>query len=178
MYSQQELIRHLSVQKTQTIEEYIRRGKIIPDLIVDLSGNKQFKYYRKERVEEFAERFGWIVITEENRYELFIDMIRKMIMDHSYKPILLKAILKFADAKGRVNLDDIISYFRLYYEERRLAGLTVEKRNSIFAKEHYTDKEALHNILSNPFKRFENMQMLHHTKTLGIFRWMNQSGRN
>lgn len=26
----------------------------------------------------------------------------------------------------------------------------------------------MHNILSNPFKRFENMQMLHHTKTLGI----------
>lgn len=24
------------------------------------------------------------------------------------------------------------------------------------------------NILSNPFKRFEDMQMLHHTKTLGI----------
>lgn len=44
----------------------------------------------------------------------------------------------------------------------------MKKRNSIFAKEHYTDKEALHNILSNPFKRFENMQMLHHTKTLGI----------
>lgn len=24
------------------------------------------------------------------------------------------------------------------------------------------------NMLSNPFKRFEDMQMLHHTKTLGI----------
>ena len=168
MYSQQELIRHLSVQKTQTVEEYIKRGKIIPDLIVNLSGNKQFKYYRKERVEEFAERFGWTVITEGNRYELFMDMMQKMIMDHSYKPVLIKAILKSADAKGRVNLDDIVSYFRSFYEERRLAGLTVEKRNSIFAKDHYTDKEALYNILSNPFKRFENMQMLHHTKTLGI----------
>ena len=168
MYSQQELIRHLSVQKTQTVEEYIKRGKIIPDLIVNLSGNKQFKYYRKERVEEFAERFGWTVITEGNRYELFMDMMQKMIMDHSYKPLLIKAILKSADAKGRVNLDDIVSYFRSFYEERRLAGLTVEKRNSIFAKDHYTDKEALYNILSNPFKRFENMQMLHHTKTLGI----------
>ena len=32
----------------------------------------------------------------------------------------------------------------------------------------YTDKEAERNILSNPFKRFEDMQMLRHTKTLGI----------
>jgi hypothetical protein len=44
----------------------------------------------------------------------------------------------------------------------------VEKKNSIFAKGGYTDKEAERNILANPFKRFEDMQMLRHTKTLGI----------
>ena len=32
----------------------------------------------------------------------------------------------------------------------------------------YTDREATRNILMNPFKRFEDMQMLRHTKTLGI----------
>ncbi len=44
----------------------------------------------------------------------------------------------------------------------------MEKANSIFAKGGYTDKEAERNILANPFKRFEDMQMLRHTKTLGI----------
>ena len=44
----------------------------------------------------------------------------------------------------------------------------VEKSNSIFAKGGYNDKDAQRNILSNPFKRFEDMQMLRHTKTLGI----------
>ena len=44
----------------------------------------------------------------------------------------------------------------------------MEKKNSIFAKGGYTDKEAERNILANPFKRFEDMQMLRHTKTLGI----------
>ena len=39
-------------------------------------------------------------------------------------------------------------------------------RNGYFSC--YTDKEAERNILSNPFKRFEDMQMLRHTKTLGI----------
>ena len=59
-------------------------------------------------------------------------------------------------------------YFRSFYEGRRSAGLIVEKKNSIFAKGGYTDKEAERNILSNPFKRFEDMQMIHHTKTLSI----------
>ena len=45
---------------------------------------------------------------------------------------------------------------------------TSEKSNSIFCKEGYTDKEVERCILSNPFKRFEDMNMMHHTKTLGI----------
>ena len=95
-------------------------------------------------------------------------MICQMDMSYSYKPVLIKAILANADDKGRIKLDDIVSYFRNYYEGRRNSGLTVEKANSIFAKGSYTDKEAQRNILSNPFKRFEDMQMLRHTKTLGI----------
>lgn len=99
---------------------------------------------------------------------MFMDMIRQMDMSYSYKPVLVKAILLYADDKGRVKLDDIVSYFRSYYEGRRTAGLPVEKKNSIFAKGGYTDKEAERNILANPFKRFEDMQTLRHTKTLGI----------
>lgn len=97
-----------------------------------------------------------------------MDMIRQMDMSYSYKPVLIKAILLYADDKGRIKLDNIVSYFKSYYEGRRAAGLPVEKKNSIFAKGGYTDKEAERNILSNPFKRFEDMQMLRHTKTLGI----------
>ena len=62
----------------------------------------------------------------------------------------------------------VLAYFKYFYEGRRTAGLCVEKKNSIFAKGGYTDKEAARNILSNPFKRFEDMQILRHTKTLGI----------
>ena len=97
-----------------------------------------------------------------------MDMIRQMDMSYSYKPVLIKAILLYADEKGRIKLDDIVSYFRSYYEGRRASGLPVEKKNSIFAKGGYTDKEAERNILANPFRRFEDMQMLRHTKTLGI----------
>lgn len=97
-----------------------------------------------------------------------MDMIRQMDMSYSYKPVLIKAVMLYADDRGRIKLDDIVSYFRSYYEGRRAAGLKVEKANSTFAKGGYTDKEAERNILSNPFKRFEDMQMLRHTKTLGI----------
>ncbi len=167
MISQMELIRRVDVQ-SETVERYIREGKIIPDLIVPMSEHKQLKYFTEETLENTAKEFGWKLIDDSNRKELFMEMVEKMDMSYSYKPVLLKAVFANADSRGRVKLDDISAYFRSFYENRRNAGLVPEKSNSIFAKGGYTDKEAQRNILSNPFKRFEDMQMLRHTKTLGI----------
>lgn len=57
-----------------------------------------------------------------------------------------------------IRLDDIIAYFKNYYETRKADGLVVEKPNSIYAKGGYSDADVRRNILSNPFKRFEDMQ--------------------
>ena len=167
MISQMEFIRRVDVQ-SETVERYIREGKIIPDLIVPMSEHRVFKYFKEETLEATAKQFDWKLINDDNRKELFMEMIKQMDMSYSYKPVLIKAVFTHADSKGRVKLDDIVAYFRSYYESRRNAGLTVEKPNSIFAKGGYTDKEAQRNILANPFKRFQDMQMLRHTKTLGI----------
>ena len=167
MISQMEFVRRVDVQ-TETIERYVREGKLLPDLVVPMSDHRTFKYFKEESLEKYAQQYGWRLIDDSNRKDLFMEMIRQMDMSYSYKPVLIKAILLYADEKGRVKLADIVSYFRSFYETRRSAGLSVEKKNSIFAKGRYTDKEAERNILSNPFKRFEDMQMLRHTKTLGI----------
>ena len=167
MISQMEFVRRVDVQ-TETIERYVREGKLVPDLVVPMSEHRTFKYFKEESLQRYAEQYGWTLIDDSNRKDMFMEMIQQMDMSYSYKPVLIKAILRYADTKGRVQLDDIVVYFRKYYEDRRTAGLPVEKRNSIFAKGEYTDAAASRNILSNPFKRFEDMQMMRHTKTLGI----------
>ena len=167
MVSQMEFIRRVDVQ-SETIERYVREGLLIPDLIVPMSEHRTFKYFKEETLVDYAEKYGWQLIDDSNRKDLFMEMIEQMDMSYSYKPILLKAILTHADATGRVKISDIVAYFRSYYESRRAAGLVVEKANSIYAKGGYTDKHAERNILSNPFKRFEDMNMFRHTKTLGV----------
>ena len=167
MVSQMEFVRRVNVQ-AETIERYVREGKLVPDLTVPMSEHRTFKYFKEESLERYARQYGWTLIDDSNRKDLFLDMVRKMDMSYSYKPVLLKAVLRYADEKGRVRLEDIADYFRTYYEARRTAGLVVEKANSIFAKGNYTSSEAQRNILTNPFKRFEDMQMLRHTRTLGI----------
>ena len=167
MISQMEFVRRVDVQ-TETIERYVREGKLVPDLVVPMSEHRTFKYFKEETLERYAKQYGWTLIDDSNRKELFLEMVRQMDMSYSYKPVLIKAILRHADEKGSIQLADIVAYFRAYYEGRRAAGLVVEKPNSLFARGEYTDKEAERNILANPFKRFEDMQMFRHTRTLGI----------
>lgn len=167
MISQMEFVRRVDVQ-TETIERYVREGKLVPDLVVPMSEHRTFKYFKEETLERYARQYGWTLIDDSNRKELFLEMVRQMDMSYSYKPVLIKAILRHADEKGRIQLADIVACFRAYYEGRRAAGLVVEKPNSLFARGGYTNKEAERNILANPFKRFEDMQMLRHTRTLGI----------
>lgn len=167
MISQMEFVRRVDVQ-TETIERYVREGKLVPDLVVPMSEHRTFKYFKEETLERYARQYGWTLIDDSNRKELFLEMVRQMDMSYSYKPVLIQAILRHTDEKGRIQLADIVAYFRAYYEGRRSAGLVVEKPNSLFVRGGYTDKEAERNILANPFKRFEDMQMLHHTRTLGI----------
>lgn len=167
MISQMEFVRRVDVQ-SETIESYLREGKLVPDLIVPMSEHRTFKYFKEETLEKYASQFEWTLINDDNRKDLFMEMVRQMDMSYSYKPVLLMAILKNADSKGRIKLSDIVEYFRNYYETRRSNGTKVEKPNSIYAKDGYKDKDIEKNILINPFKRFEDMQMLRHTKTLGI----------
>lgn len=167
MISQMEFIRRVDVQ-SETIERYVRDGMILPDLVIPMSEHRSFKYFKEETLTAYAEQYGWQIIDDSNRKDLFMEMVEQMDMSYSYKPVLIKAILTYADANGRVKISDIVSYFRSFYESRRNTGLVVEKANSIYTKGDYTDKDAERNILSNPFKRFEDMNMLRHTKTLGV----------
>ena len=47
MISQMEFVRRVDVQ-TETIERYVREGKLVPDLIVPMSEHRTFKYFKEE----------------------------------------------------------------------------------------------------------------------------------
>lgn len=167
MYSQMELTRHVSVQE-ETISRYIREGKIVPDMDVPISEHKTLHYFERKRVKEYCEQFGWIEITPSNRKQLFLDFCRKMSMSYSYKPVFLISFISCMNEKGEANLGEIAESFAWYYENRIKQGLPAEKKNCIFTKGCYTIKDVETLILSNPFKRFEDMGYMHHSKYLGV----------
>ena len=54
-----------------------------------------------------------------------------------------------------------------FYENRREAGLQAEKRPCIFTRGGYAQREVERLILSMPFRRFEDMHVMHHARQLG-----------
>lgn len=158
MISLLEFIRMVDVQ-SETIERYVREGKIKPDLEIPMGEKRTFKYFEEEKIHEYAKEFGWELITPANMKDKFIDFVERMDMSYSYKPVLLKGIFQHIDEKGKVRVEDLVDYFIDYYEDRRKKGLVVEKRKCLYLRD-YTRKEVERNIFANPFKRFEDMNFM------------------
>lgn len=167
MISEMQFVRMVDVQ-SETIDRYIREGKVVPDLEVKTGTSRVFRYFKEDTIKNYANEFGWQLITNDKKKEMFMSMVEKMDMSYSYKPVLLKAIFNNIDDKGRVKLDDIVDYFIEFYQNRKEKGLVVEQPRSIYTKDNYNRNAIRKNILANPYKRFEEMNMLKHTKTLGI----------
>ena len=94
-------------------------------------------------------------------------------MSYSYKPVFMKGFIEHMDGTGKVEIEDLVDYFIDYYEGRRKDGLVVEMKRCMYVREpdekgkRYTRSEVKKNILSNPFKRFEDMNFIRHHKNIG-----------
>lgn len=163
MITQAEFIRQVNVQ-SETIESYVRTGKIKPDLIMTLGQSRNIKYYSEKTVDQYVQQFGWTFINDDNRWDMFMEMIRQMDMSYSYKPVFIKAVFKYADEVGNVRISDIVDYFLSFYTDRREEGKIIERANSAFAKNNCTKKDAEHIIMIYPFKRFEQRGMMSYNK--------------
>lgn len=159
MISQIEFVRMVDVQ-SETVERYIKDGKVKPDLSIPFGNKRMFHYFREESIRNIAKQYGWDLITPQNMADKFMKFIETMDMSYSYKPVLLKAIYEYMDTSGRVALPDVVDYFIDFYEDRKAHGMIAEKSTSIYQKGGYTRKDVEKNILSNPFKRFEDMRFL------------------
>lgn len=159
MISQLEFVRMVDVQ-SETIDRYIREGKLKSDLEVPIGDKRSFKYFKEDTVKKYALEFGWDLITAANMKDKFMEMVKAMDMSFSYKPVLLKAMFEHVDENGRVRVEEIIDFFIEFYGDRKDKGLFIEKKSSIFCRDGFARKDVERNIFANPFKRFEDMRFM------------------
>ncbi len=166
MLSLKELTRRINV-RAKRLRKCLRDGDIIPDMVIPISEKKSFIYFEPTRVKEICSKFGWTEITNANRKDIFINNISRMQMDHSYKPVFLLSFFEHMDEQGSARIEDVVDSFMEFYEERKQTGLMVEKNASILLTDTYTKKDVEQLMLSMPFKVYEEMGVMSHSRYIG-----------
>jgi superfamily II DNA or RNA helicase len=154
------------------IRRAIERDQISPDHSVTL-GSRVYYYFSRDRVDQVREALGIAKVEQSNIKELFLRFADdKMDMSASYKPVMLLAVLDCIDGNGRARLADVVREFRRFYEQRKAAGMPVEKPNVRMAKlDELGDAETQRLMLEMPFEKFERRRYLRYDRDLAYVRF-------
>ena len=90
------------------------------------------------------------------------------MFDLSYDLRRLCTARKTIKQKVRTNglVEDIVNYPIDFYSIRKEKDLVVEKKQSLYCKDEYSNKDVERNIFMNPFKRFEDMRFMNRCRDI------------
>jgi hypothetical protein len=131
----------------------IERGSLEPDQPVAASGH----FFRRDRIEAIRRELAGRArpASGEEWRQQFLDFARSRNMSKSYKPVLLKALLRLVNRDGEVDIDELTREFRAFYVRRQLEGLPVEFGPPLLADPQAVGEAQLRQlIVQNPLERF------------------------
>jgi len=164
--SDEQLARELFVS-TGTIKNWIRTGKITPEISIPM-GRQKLNYYKPEQVDEIRRILNLKAHDESTQYDDFYEFIEEGNYTFSYKIIMILSMLKIIDNNGECNLDDLTKVYRYFYKNRIENGKRVDRENCPLSDIGYLndDSKIKKSILANPFEKFERKKFMYHSKDL------------
>ncbi|HEU5099548.1 MAG TPA: restriction endonuclease [Roseiflexaceae bacterium] len=157
------------------LRRWIEKGLLRPDQAEATMRSGYF--FRRGRVEAIRSQLlgrARPADSEAWRQE-FLEFARSRNLSKSYKPVMLKALLQLVNRNGEVQINDLTEAFRVFYLERRRAGLLVE-----FGPPDLTDAATMTNarlrqlIVQNPLERFLIKGFIQYMPDEGIVRFAPQ----
>lgn len=153
---------------TETVNSWIKKGKIIPTVSFPFGG-KKIHMFSKADTEKYKKELGIKNHDETTILQDFFDFLEMRDYTFSYKMPFLLSFLKNMDQTGDAKIEDVLFDFIKFYENRLNAKLSVERKNCPFTKDYISDKTKMRqNMLSNPFEKFERKRFLYYSKDLSI----------
>jgi superfamily II DNA or RNA helicase len=154
-----------------TVRDRVRRGEFPPDLTVRV-GDREYYYFRHERLAELQQQYGVAPLSEENIRHLFLKYVEDAEMSASYKPVLLIAMLQCSDRSGRVRVSQLVAFFRDFYLQRQEKGLLTEAPTKKMARvAELTDLDIERTMLTMPFEKFERKRFFRRLKDVAMVRF-------
>jgi hypothetical protein len=156
-----------------TLRVWVERGRLQPDRSVALSGGESY-FFRRDRVEQIRERLGSHPIpasAAEWRQQL-LDFALSRRLSKSYKPVLLKALLRVIDSSGTAPLDVVAAEFLAFYQERQRRGLPVEFGPTLLADPATVSLAAVERLIVRfPLDRFVIQGFLQYDRVTRLVRF-------
>lgn len=165
--SQEQLAREYYVS-TGTITSWIMKGKIKPTITYPF-GSKQIHLFSPESVKKIRQDIGIPEHTEETIKQDFFAFLEERDYSLSYKMPFLLSFLKNVDSIGDAKIEDVLSDYIEFYENRIKRGLPVDRKFCPYNEETLKERKLIKaNMLTNPFEKFERKRFLYHSKDLGV----------
>ena len=165
--SQEQLAREYFVS-TGTITSWIKKGKIKPTVSYPF-GSKQIYLFSPEDVVRIREELQIPEHTEETIKKDFFDFLEERDYSLSYKMPFMLAFLKHVNSIGDAKIEDVLTDYIAFYEDRIVRGLPVDRATCPYNAETLKDRKLIKaNMLTNPFEKFERKRFLYQSKDLGV----------
>lgn len=157
-------------------QDYLRfkilKGELTPDHTLEM-GSRRYYYFRKDRQDAIAKKFGLTPVTATNIRERFFAFCEEMDMAASYKPVLLRCLLDSVDEDGAVPVANLTLAFRDFYLARKTAGQQVEKPSARMARvAELSEAEIQQLMLQMPFRKFAQRGFLEYGRDLARVRFV------
>lgn len=165
--SQEQLAREYYVS-TGTITNWIKKGKIKPTVTFPF-GSKQIYLFSPESVKQIRIDLEIPEHTEETVKQDFFAFLQERDYSLSYKMPFLLSFIKNVNSIGDANIEEVLSDYIAFYENRIKRDLPVDRPSCPYNAETLKDRKLIRtSMLTNPFEKFERKRFLYHSKDLGV----------
>jgi hypothetical protein len=161
---------------TTTVRSWITLGKLTPDTQSVNEGREGY-FFRRDRIDDIRRELVRAPAPSNDAEwrQAFLDFAKSRRLTKSYKPVLLKALLKLVNRNGEVILDDLAQEFRSFYIQRQRKGLPTEFGESLLIDPAAADIDAVKQlIIKYPLDRFLIQGFLEYAADEGVVRFTPQ----
>lgn len=166
-YSQEQLAREYFVN-TGTITSWIRKGKITPTVEFPF-GSKKISLFSPEDVEKYRKELNIQEHNDDTVRDDFFAFLEERDYSLSYKMPFLLSFIDHMDTIGDAKIEDVLTDYIAFYQDRIDKGLPVDRPNCPYNAETLKDRKMVKSsMLTNPFEKFERKRFMYYSKDLGV----------
>ena len=125
--------------------------------------------FSPEDVNYYREALNIPIHNDETIKQDFFDFLEERDYSLSYKMPFLLALIKNMDVIGDAKIEDVLTDYIAFYQDRIRRGLPVDKPTCPYSAERLKDRKFIKsNMMTNPFEKFERKRFLYQSKDLGV----------